>query len=98
VEGEGQIKVRFEVHRSPVGHSWHIRLSHANGQGLGPNPWLGLAFFEGTRLASDSGDLVVQRRVLNRMWDGFFKARAWDTQTGQTCKALGHVFVHGDFR
>jgi hypothetical protein len=82
-----QIEVRFEVHRSPAGHSWHIRLRHA--QGIAPPDHWPDPFFEGTRVASDSGDVVVERYVHNRASLDLFKANAWDTQTGQTCKAQG---------
>jgi hypothetical protein len=81
-----RIEVRFELHRSPVGHSWHIRLSHDNGV-FGPGPWRS-PFFEGTRVASDSGDLVVERRVVDAAPNYFFKSNAWDAQTGQVCKAI----------
>jgi hypothetical protein len=74
-------KVRFEVYRSPVGHRWRIELRHQT------NPlahWpSAVVIFEGTRVASESGDLVVQRRVPAHE---FFRAKAVDTQTGQVCK------------
>jgi hypothetical protein len=89
-----RIRVRFEVHLSPVGHSWHIRLRHANGMGLPhPDPWPA-PYFEGTRVASDSGDLVVQGLVWDRAFFDSFKAKAWDTQTGQTCSAI--AFIMGE--
>ena len=74
-----RVRVRFEVHRSPVGHSWRITL-HANRPGfLTPNPVVQL-----TRVASDSGDLAVQVR----RWgvSGWVRAKAVDTQTGQVCR------------
>jgi hypothetical protein len=74
-------KVRFEVYRSPVGHRWRIELRHQT------NPlahWpSAVVIFEGTRVASESGDLVVQRRVPSHE---VFRAKAVDTQTGQVCK------------
>lgn len=77
------IKVRFEVYRSPEGHSWRIELGHQT------NPlahWpSAVVIFEGTRVASESGDLVVQRRVPAHRFDAF-RAKAVDTQTGQVCK------------
>jgi hypothetical protein len=45
-----RIKVRFEVHRSPVGHSWRIVLRHGRVDLGGPNH--GQVKFEGTRVAS----------------------------------------------
>jgi hypothetical protein len=73
-----RIWVRFEVHRSPVGHSWRITL-HGNRLGfLSPN-----MLVRRTSVASDSGDLAVQVR----RWgvNGLVKAEAVDTQTGQRC-------------
>lgn len=79
-----RIKVRFEVRRSPVGHSWHIVLRHSYGPNHDRN-------FAGTRVASESGDSLVVRWVK----DSFgpfevdrFRAKATDTQTGQVCKAF----------
>jgi hypothetical protein len=74
-------RVRFEVHRSPVGHSWRITL-RGNGPKWGLDPD-GIVFFRGIRVASDSGDLAVQRDR-----DGVFlvQAKAVDTQTGQVCR------------
>ena len=75
--GDG-IKVRFEVHRSPVGHSWRIVIRRL----------LGISnvvvSFRGTRVASDSGDLAVQRRVVYGGGRGAW-AKARDRQTGQFC-------------
>jgi hypothetical protein len=45
-----RIKVRFEVHRSPVGRSWRIVLRHGRVDLGGPNH--GQVKFEGTRVAS----------------------------------------------
>jgi hypothetical protein len=70
--------VRFEVHRSPVGHSWRITL-HLHSPGfLSPNPTI-----RRTRVASDSGDLAVQ--VRHGGVSGLVQAEAVDTQTGQVC-------------
>lgn len=78
-----RIKVLFEVSRSPVGHRWRIELRHQT------NPlahWpSAVVIFEGTRVASESGDLVVQRHVPAHRFDSF-RAKALDTQTGQVCK------------
>jgi hypothetical protein len=79
----GRIKVRFEVYRSPGGHSWRIELrQQTNPLGHWPSA---VVIFEGTRLASESGDLVVQRRVPAHRFDAF-RAKAVDTQTGHICK------------
>lgn len=78
-----RIKVRFEVYSSPVGHSWRIVLQQlTNPLGHWPSA---VVIFEGTRVASESGDLVVQRRVPAHKFDSF-RAKAVDTQTGQRCK------------
>ena len=71
------IQVRFEVHRSPVGHSWRITLV---------DDWFPLdpdRVVRRIRVARDSGDLAVQVR-----WDRVFelvRAKAVDMQTGQVC-------------
>jgi hypothetical protein len=83
-----RIAVRFEVHRSPVGHSWQIVLLHDEADvGGGGFHWdRGAPFFEGTSVASDSGDLVVQRSVVDQEWVDGFRAEAVDRQTGQVCR------------
>jgi hypothetical protein len=80
------IKVRVEVHRSPVGHSWDIELRHdrgINGSVPGSFKEPRLVFFEGTRLASESGDLTVQRRVWNSWMMDRVAAKVRDRRTGQ---------------
>jgi hypothetical protein len=83
INTEDRINVRFEVYRSPVGHSWSIVLQQQT------NPlahWpSAVVIFEGTRVASESGDLAVERRVPAHTFDGF-RAKAVDTLTGQVCK------------
>jgi hypothetical protein len=79
------IRVRFEVHRSPVGHRWRIAI-RPGGVG-GPHP--GSPIFRGIRVAGDSGQLAVQLRVLDEMGSTFpnpFGAVAVDTQTGEECR------------
>jgi hypothetical protein len=74
-----RVRMRFEVHRSPVGHWWRITLT-ANRPGfLSPNPGVWRP-----SVASDSGDLAVQVR----RWgvSGLVRAKAVDTQTGQVCE------------
>jgi hypothetical protein len=72
-----QIKLRFEVHRSPVGHSWYITIFHGEGM---IRPYYKLVF-HGFRVAGDSGDFSVQLRTHDRphLID-LFAARATDTQ------------------
>jgi hypothetical protein len=88
-----RIKVRFEVHRSPVGHSWRIVLRHGRVDLGGANR--GQVKFEGTRVASEDGDLAVQRSVVDQ--EGFeggdgFAAKAVDRQTGQLCRLKEAIF------
>ena len=83
-----RIKVRFEVHRSPVGRSWLIRLRHHSPTIPFPPPWPNaFVFFRGTRVASDSGVLAVQRSLLDRSGLEGYAAYAVDKQTGQVCRA-----------
>src|SRR4249920_1644828 len=52
----GPIEMRFELHRSPVGHTWHIRIEHSSTLSRIS------VVFEGTKATmGDSGHLVVQR-------------------------------------
>jgi hypothetical protein len=81
-----QIKVRFEVHQSPVGHSWRIQLSHMERNIL---PCCGHVFFDGTRVAGDGGDLVVQ--VARPDWvphNHGVRGKAVDRQTRQVCRVF----------
>jgi hypothetical protein len=80
------IRVRFEIHRSPAGHSWRITLRAEQSPFFGPD--LGRVF-RGTGVASDSGDLTVEIRR-----DGIFglvQAKAVDTQTGQVCMVSAEI-------
>jgi hypothetical protein len=77
------IKVRFEVHQSPVGHEWRInfrRMEH--------NIWpvIYRVFFRGTRVASDSGVFVVELRYPDWVAVDGLVGEAVDRQTGQVCK------------
>lgn len=76
----GLSKVRFEVHRSPVGHEWRIRLVY-----LSTPP--GVVFLRGTRVASDGGDIVVQHsfRHPKPVEPETVRAKARDRQTGEFC-------------
>jgi hypothetical protein len=86
VAGQSQIEVRFVLHQMTLpGHRWRIVLRHANGGPPGPDDWR--VFFEGTRLArGDSGDITVQRSVVNRTSVDVVEAKARDIQTGQFCR------------
>ena len=81
-----RIKVRFEVHQSPVGHSWRIHLRYMEHN---ITTAYGHVFFRGTRVASDSGVLVVQ--LTRPDWGPRFPdgvdGRAVDRQTGEVCEA-----------
>ena len=75
-------RVRFEVYRSPVGHSWRITLHMNTPAWLMPNPTVRL-----TSVASDSGDLAVQGQWgINKV-----RAKAVDTQTGQVCRVNARI-------
>jgi hypothetical protein len=91
------ILVRFELHRSPVGHTWRIEIHHGGGI-MGPNF---VQAFRGIRVAGDSGDFSVQLPTPDRFHSGCgpfdecpadsFKARATDTQTGQLCRVWAGI-------
>ena len=78
-----RIKVRFEVHRSPVGHEWSIHFRNLLVPCCSPT---GPVIFRATRVASDSGFFVVQLRYPDRIQVDGVKAKALDTQTGQICR------------
>lgn len=95
-----RVKVRFEVHQSPVGDSWRIHLRHMEHN---ITPGYGRTFFRGTRVARalehvrrqparDSGVLVVQRSFPGWNIEGAVNedgvaGRAVDRQTGEVCEA-----------
>jgi hypothetical protein len=86
-----RIKLRFEVHQSPVGHEWRIHFRHKS-HSFANSTAYGHAFFRGTRVASDSGVLVVQRSFPDWNREGpahpdGVDGRAVDRQTGEVCKA-----------
>jgi hypothetical protein len=83
--GNRPIVVRFELHRSPVGHEWRIELSHY------PRLQGGGLFSRSFRVASASGDLAVTRRTSDGHGSDGFLAKATDTQTGQFCRAFARV-------
>jgi hypothetical protein len=80
-----RIQVRFEVHRSPVGHEWRItfRFVEHNIGNL-----YGHVFLRDTRVASDSGVFVVQLQRPDWAIEGGVVGKAVDRQTGQVCRAL----------
>jgi hypothetical protein len=85
---DSRIKVRFEVHRSPVGHEWLINLRHHASTIPFPPPWPNaFVFFRGTKVANDSGVLAVQGSIRNRTGLEGYAAYARDMQTGQVCRA-----------
>jgi hypothetical protein len=76
--GDG-IEVRFEVHDSPPGHLWHIRMWR-------DRELIGIDWREiwrGAREASDSGDFAVVR-LTGRSFE--FRVKAIDSATGQVCR------------
>jgi len=83
----GPIEMRFELHRSPVGHTWHIRIEHSTTlSGV-------IVEFEGTKATmGDSGHLVVHRpHIRDRISVDEFRAEAFDTQTGQVCRVVAEI-------
>jgi hypothetical protein len=82
-----RLKVRFILHRSPVGHRWHIHLRYKSHNIF---TVYGHMFLQRIRVADDSGVVVVQvsRPGWNRERpvspDGV-DGRAVDWQTGQVC-------------
>jgi hypothetical protein len=83
----GPIEMRFELHRSPVGHTWHIRIEHSTTlSGI-------IVEFEGTKATmGDSGHLVVQRpHIRDRIGADEFRAEAFDGQTGQVCRVVAEI-------
>jgi hypothetical protein len=73
----GRPRMRFEVRRSPVGHSWRITL-RAN------RPGGSFTLIQRTKVAGDSGDLAVQ---VGQWGDiRLVEVEAVDTQTGQVCR------------
>jgi hypothetical protein len=83
----GPIEMRFELHRSPVGHTWHIRIEHSSTLSRIS------VVFEGTKATmGDSGHLVVQRpHIRDRIGVDRFRAEAFDTQTGQVCRVVAGI-------
>ena len=76
--------MRFEVHQSPVGHEWRIYFRYKE---HGFHTVYGPVFFRGTRVASDSGVFMVQRRVPDLPDKDGVDGRAVDRQTGEVCEA-----------
>lgn len=82
----GPIVMRFELHRSPVGHTWRITIRDSVPGFVPPR-----LVFQGVRVAGDSGDLAVQRRTQDLVGADRFQAKADDAQTGQVCMAFAQV-------
>jgi hypothetical protein len=82
-----RLKVRFVLHRSPVGHRWHIHFRYKSHNIF---TVYGHVFLRRIRVASGSGVVVVQvsRPGWNRERpvspDGV-DGRAVDWQTGEVC-------------
>ena len=75
-----RIEVRFEVHDSPPGHLWHIRIWR--GTSLGGSH---VEMWRGARVASDSGYFAVVRR--SKHFRGFgVTVKAIDSATGEVCR------------
>jgi hypothetical protein len=86
------IKVRFEVHQSPVGHSWRIVLRRFYGYSYRVIVQT-VVVFRGTRVAAEDGEVVVQQRVWDAMKrDDWVRAKAVDRQTGQFCNVETEIW------
>ena len=83
-----RIEARFVLHQMTLpGHRWRIVLKIAQTTLGGPDPGDWRVFFEGTRLATgDSGDITVQRSVMDPGGFVVGAAKARDRQTGQFCR------------
>jgi hypothetical protein len=75
-----RIEVDFEVHRSPVGDTWRVRLRHN-----------GTVFFRARRTADDSGEFSVDPYVRDRAGRDKFVGRAVDSSTGEVCKGTARI-------
>jgi hypothetical protein len=76
--GDG-IEVRFEVHDSPPGHLWHIRMWRVG-------PFIDAReIWRGARMASDTGDFAVVR-LTGRSFGWRVKAIDSYSATGEVCK------------
>lgn len=78
-----RIKVRYEVHRSPPGDQWQIRMWDANTK----NDFFVFKIWRGVRVASDSGAFAVQFLHGDEKW---FRIRAIDSATGEVCEGWEH--------
>lgn len=75
-----RIEVDFEVHRSPAGDRWAIRMKHDGDQ-----------FFDGARRADDRGDASVDVFVKDRSGADRFVVRATDGSTGEVCRGSASI-------
>lgn len=74
-------KARFEVHDSPPGHLWPIRMWRSISMGGDP-----VEMWRGARVASDSGDFAVVQVRLPQHFTGFgVRVKAIDSATGEVC-------------
>jgi hypothetical protein len=89
VRAGSRIWVRYEVHRSPVGHEWLVAIRPLGVAGPHPGP----PFFRGIRVAGDSGNFAirVQHGASLPSFPSPFGATAVDRQTGQVCRVEASV-------
>jgi hypothetical protein len=74
-EEDGRIEVEFEVDQNVVGDVWRVRIRHD-----------GDLVFVGRRTTKGpSGSFEVRIVERNRAGDDVFRARAVNTETGETC-------------
>jgi hypothetical protein len=83
-----RIKVRFEVHDSPPGHLWHVRMWRIVGIEHHVEIW------RGARVASASGDFSVGRLIWDITNPWGLLVKAVDSATGQRCRVRGRIRHH----
>jgi hypothetical protein len=82
-----RFKVWFEVHRSPVGHSWRIVIRRLVGIYDPP-----VVVFRGTRVAAEDGEVMVHLRVWDTPQGDYVRVKATDRQTGQFCRVVTEIW------
>ena len=74
--GGGGFAVLLEIHRSPIGDKWRIKMWHD-----------GRLFYAKTKVASDSGDVIANPLSNRGQHPDSVRAHAVDTSTGEICIA-----------
>lgn len=74
-EGEGKLRVRFEIEHVPAGGSWQVFLSD-NGRGI----------FSGTRHADSDGEVHIRVYPANRRGTDHIAASGVNAASGVSCE------------